>query len=94
MAALPGALDAIRQGFMPGGLKNNREFASCSVSVAEGVPAEIESLMYDPQTSGGLLIALPSSMSAEAETALREAGVPVAIVGRVTARGEHAIVVV
>ncbi len=93
VAALPGALDAIRQGFLPGGMKNNREFASCSVSVTENVPAEIESLMYDPQTSGGLLIALSSSAAAEAETALREAGVPVAIVGRVTARGEHAIVV-
>ena len=94
VAALPGALDAIRQGFIPGGLKNNREFASCSVSVAENVPAEIESLLYDPQTSGGLLIALSSSLAAEAEAALREAGVPVAIVGRVITRGEHAIVVV
>ncbi len=94
VAALPGALDAIRQGFIPGGLKNNREFASCSVSVSENVAAEIESLLYDPQTSGGLLIALSSSAAAEAEAALREAGVPVAIVGRVITRGEHAIVVV
>ena len=94
VAALPGALEAIRQGFLPGGIKKNREFVSCAVSLAANVPAEIESLLYDPQTSGGLLIALPSSVAAEAETALREAGVPVAIVGRVTARGEHAIVVV
>ena len=94
VAALPGALDAIRQGFIPGGLKKNREFASCAVSLAANVPAEIESLLYDPQTSGGLLIALPSSLAAEVESALREANVPAATVGRVLPRGEHAIVVV
>ena len=94
VAALPGALDAIRQGFIPGGLKKNREFASGAVSLAANVPAEIESLLYDPQTSGGLLIALPSSLAAEAESALREANVPAATVGRVLPRGEHAIVVV
>ena len=92
--ALPGALEAIRQGFLPGGLNNNREFASCSVSVAPGVPAEIEALLYDPQTSGGLLIAVAAKVAANLEAALRAADVPVAIVGRVVERGEHAIVVV
>jgi selenide,water dikinase len=52
---MPGALDYARQGAIPGGLKNNREFAS---SCVEGT-SEFEDLLYDPQTSGGLLIALP-----------------------------------
>ena len=44
---------------MPGGLKNNREFAACAVETLRELPREIEDLLYDPQTSGGLLIALP-----------------------------------
>jgi selenide, water dikinase len=52
---LPGAVEYARQGAIPGGLKNNREFAS---SCVEG-SSEFDDLLYDPQTSGGLLIALP-----------------------------------
>ena len=56
---LPGALDYARQGAIPGGLNNNREFASCVVETARALPRETEDLLYDPQTSGGLLITLP-----------------------------------
>jgi hypothetical protein len=56
---LPGALEYARQGAVPGGLKNNREFAACAVETLRELPREIEDLLYDPQTSGGLLIALP-----------------------------------
>jgi len=52
---LPGAVDYARQGAISGGLKNNREFAS---SCVEG-QSEVDELLYDPQTSGGLLISLP-----------------------------------
>src|SRR5207245_7738872 len=64
---LPGALDYARQGAMPGGLKNNREFASCSVEKAGDLAAELENLLYDPQTSGGLLISLPERDAAQFE---------------------------
>ena len=70
---LPGALDYARQGALPGGLKNNREFASCAVEVAREIPPEIEDLLYDPQTSGGLLISLPEADAAQLERALPEA---------------------
>ena len=92
--ALSGALEAIRQGFLPGGLKNNREFASCSVSVAPNIPPEIETLLYDPQTSGGLLISVAATSAAALETALRASKIPATIIGRVRGRGEHPIVVV
>ena len=92
--ALPGALDCIRKGFIPGGLKNNREFISCAVQIPLSVPPEIESLLYDPQTSGGLLIAISPTSGIKLETALRAAHIPASIVGRVIARGEHAVVVI
>lgn len=91
---LPGALDCIRQGFIPGGLNNNREFASCSVQISPGVSPAVEALLYDPQTSGGLLISVSSSAAAELEAALRAAPMPASIIGRVLKRGEHPIVVI
>jgi selenide,water dikinase len=77
---LPGAEDYTRQGAIPGGLKNNREFAWPCV---EG-QWELDDLLYDPQTSGGLLIALP-----EADAAALERAFPAAYrIGRVVAKGE------
>lgn len=79
---LPGALDAIRAGAVPGGLKNNREFASCSVEAEPGIDPALVELLYDPQTSGGLLMSLP-----EADAAL----LGYARIGRVRARDTKAI---
>ncbi len=58
---LPGALEYAKQGAIPGGLNNNRDFVSCHVGVHESVAKEVESLLYDPQTSGGLLVSLPEA---------------------------------
>jgi selenide,water dikinase len=56
---LPGALEYARMGAIAGGLRNNREFISGCLEVARELPQEVDALLYDPQTSGGLLIALP-----------------------------------
>ena len=56
---LPGAVDYSKLGAIPGGLKNNREYFSPSVELASEIPSEILNILYDPQTSGGLLITLP-----------------------------------
>lgn len=81
---LPGALDCIRAGALSGGLHNNRDFASCTVEAAHEIDPALKTLLYDPQTSGGLLISLP-----EADAARLEATLPGALcVGRVLARGD------
>ena len=84
---LPGALDYARQGAIPGGLNNNRDFASCQVEVTRELPKEIIDLLYDPQTSGGLLLALPPRDA----TALERVFPAAYAMGRVAARGERAI---
>ncbi len=56
---LPGAVEYSKAGAYSGGLKNNREFASSCVHFNRPLPEEIEALLYDPQTSGGLLISTP-----------------------------------
>jgi selenide,water dikinase len=66
---LPGALEYAGAGAIPGGLKNNREFVSPCVEALCPVPEAVEHLLYDPQTSGGLLVALSE---ADAATFLAE----------------------
>ena len=55
---LPGAIAASQAGFLSGGLKNNRQFVEGCAVFAENVAEEFRNLFYDPQTSGGLLIAV------------------------------------
>jgi selenide,water dikinase len=80
---LPGAVDYARQGAISGGLTNNRNFVS---SCVEG-SFELDDLLYDPQTSGGLLIALP-----ESDAAILERSFPSAYrIGRAVERGAKPI---
>jgi selenide, water dikinase len=82
---LEGSLEAIALGAIPGGLVANREWAECVVSTGEGISEQIRSLMFDPQTSGGLLVSVDEAAAAALLAALVEAGVPAARIGRVRA---------
>jgi selenide,water dikinase len=84
---LPGALDYARQGAIPGGLKNNRDFAAPDADVASAIDPALADLLYDPQTSGGLLVALPEPAAAEF---LRRFPAAYAV-GRVLSAGEKAV---
>jgi selenide,water dikinase len=78
---LPDAVEYSRQGFLPGGLKRNIEFLGACVGFAESVAAEARHLLYDPQTSGGLLLAVASRDAAPLLARLREQGVPAQEIG-------------
>jgi selenide,water dikinase len=83
---LPGALECVRAGHVPGGLKANRDFAECCVEFAEDIPSEVRTLLFDPQTAGGLLISVAAADAGELADALVKAGVPVAVLGEVVER--------
>ena len=80
---LPGALECVRAGHVPGGLKANREFAECVVGWGAGVNEDHQTILFDPQTSGGLLISVAAKDSARLLRALADAGVPAATIGEV-----------
>jgi len=80
---LPGALDYSRQGYLPGGLKNNAQFLGGCVEFAPEIPQEIRNLFFDPQTSGGLLLVVSEKDSAALVNELGKRGVPARQVGRV-----------
>ena len=70
---LPGALAAVAAGAISSGLNNNREYASCSVELVNRPDSALLDLLYDPQTSGGLLISLPEADAAALEAMLPDA---------------------
>jgi len=88
-----GVMDLIRQGVISGAVERNREYASAFVKRAKGVAEEYETLLYDPQTSGGLLIAVRKSKAASLLATLHKKGVESAtVIGRVTRKGPAKIV--
>jgi len=81
---LPRVEEFAQQGFCPGGTRRNREFYSVSVIIADKVPAHIQDILFDAQTSGGLLISLASRKAKLLLDRLRQAGVEdAAVIGEV-----------
>jgi selenide,water dikinase len=86
VALLPGAVEAARRGYLAGGLKNNREFLASCVGFADGVTQEFRDLLYDPQTSGGLLVSLAAEAVPRTLAALEHRGVTAQAIGRVVTK--------
>jgi len=85
LPALPGALALASTGVETGGAAHNRRFVEGSLEVDPGVAPELVTLAHDPQTSGGLLAAIPYSNAAALDSALDEAAVEHWWIGRVSA---------
>jgi len=81
---LPGALECIRAGYIPGGLKNNRDFAECLVGYEAPLSDELKTVLFDPQTAGGLLFSVAAVQREQLLVQLQAAGVPARHVGDVT----------
>ena len=71
---LEGALECVRAGDIPGGLKANRNFAEGCVEYADDVPEAVRTLLHDPQTAGGLLISVGEKDAERLAEALKDAG--------------------
>jgi selenide,water dikinase len=80
---LEGALECIRAGHIPGGLNTNRDFAECVVQYEGEIPEELKTVLFDPQTAGGLLISVGATAAAELTRALNQSGVPALEIGEV-----------
>lgn len=87
----PKTYEMAEMGFIPAGAYRNRDYAGAGVKKGPGVTRAMEDICYDPQTSGGLLIALPEGASEECLSKLRERIPQAAVVGRVEERGEYAV---
>ena len=83
---LDGALDCVRAGNIPGGLTANRDFAECLVEYENGIPEEVKTILFDPQTAGGLLVSVASEHAAALTRALHDASVPAVEIGEVLPR--------
>jgi selenide,water dikinase len=82
-AYFPGAVEAAREGHLSGGLKNNRAFIGDCAAFEATVPPEYQDLLFDPQTSGGLLIAIAPESADAAISALEHHAVSARRVGTV-----------
>ncbi len=88
---LDGAVECVEAGYIPGGLKANREFAECAAKFAEDVPDELRTLLFDPQTAGGLLISVVAREAERLVADLRVHDYPASIIGDVIERSEPLI---
>jgi len=92
-AAVP-LLTGVRElakGNRPGGLASNLQHFEKGVGAAPGIDEDLLWLLYDPQTSGGLLIAAAGEHAAEVDRALMRAGVAAVKIGSAIAAGDHRI---
>jgi selenide,water dikinase len=90
---LPEAIEYSRRGFLPGGLKRNLEFLSGCVEFSNSIPEEVKNLLYDPQTSGGLLLSAAAEDAPKLLEALRAHGIPAQEIGEVVLKAKPLILV-
>lgn len=91
--ALSGALEFASMGFVPAGAYKNREYLKTAVSIAGSVDESLTDVMFDPQTSGGLLISVSEKESPLLLQRLKEKGAAASVIGCVTSLGDYPLAV-
>jgi len=90
----PEAKELAEMGMIPAGLHRNRDFRKNMVDFAEEVPGYLADILFDPQTSGGLLISVPRRKATELLDKMHKAGISEAvIIGEVVAEPKGRIIV-
>jgi selenide,water dikinase len=90
---IDGASELAAAGMLTSGDKSNRRYVGEDARISDSVSKELNSLLFDPQTAGGLLISIEEGRAAELLARLRETYPDSAVIGRVRERGAHLIVV-
>jgi selenide,water dikinase len=90
---IPGAVELAGQGLLTSGDKTNRAYVGDGVLIGADVSKEMLSLLFDPQTAGGMLISIPSDRSEALLARLKPTYPQAAIIGHVTDLGRHSVVV-
>jgi selenide,water dikinase len=90
---LEGALELAAAGVITGADRTNREYVGDDIDIDESVSKEMRRLLYDPQTAGGMLISIAEKRSQDLLRRLRENYPIAAVIGHVTERASHSIVV-
>ena len=91
---LPGALDLARKKMLTQGDKTNRDYVGADVFIDKDIGKEMISLLYDPQTAGGMFIAVPNDDAEAMLETLQRHYKQAAIIGRVIEKGVRSVVVI
>ena len=86
------ALELASMGLIPAGAYRNREYAEAGVAVRGNVSLALQDIFYDPQTSGGLLFAIPAEEAEDCLAQMRKAIPDAAIIGCVTEKEDAYII--
>lgn len=90
---MPRAREMAALGLIPAGAYRNRDFFGPRVALGDELPLDLADLLFDPQTSGGLLLALGEKDAGRLVSALRDEGLPASVIGHAVPRAEKSVVV-
>lgn len=90
---MPRAREMAALGLIPSGAYRNRDFFGPRVALDDSLPLDLADVLFDPQTSGGLLLSLCEEDAERLASALRDEGLPAVVIGRAVPREESSVVV-